>query len=43
MDKDKLRVEISDLTEDMDKSQLIAIYFVAAVLTGKVEDLEIAS
>lgn len=43
MDKDKLRAEISDLAEDMDKSQLIAMYFMAAVLTGKIEDLEIAS
>ena len=27
----------------MDKSQLIAMYFMAAVLTGKIEDLEMAS
>ena len=43
MDIRELRVEISDLAEAMDKSQLIAMYFMAAVLTGKIEDLEIAS
>lgn len=43
MDKDKLRAEISDLAECMNKSQLIAMYFMAAVMTGKIEDLEIAS
>ena len=43
MDIRELRVEISDLAEDMDKSQLIAMYFMAAVLTGKIEDLEMAS
>ena len=43
MDIKELRAEISDLAEDMNKSQLIAMYFMAAVLTGKIEDLEIAS
>ena len=43
MDIKELRVEISGLAEDMDKSQLVAMYFMAAVLTGKIEDLEIAS
>lgn len=43
MDIKELRAEISDLAEDMNRSQLIAMYFMAAVLTGKIEDLEIAS
>ena len=43
MDIKELRAEISDLAEDMDKSQLIAMYFMAAVMTGKIDDLEIAS
>ena len=43
MDIKELRAEISDLAEDMDKSQLIAMYFMAAVMTGKIDDVEIAS
>lgn len=43
MDIKELRAEISDLAEDMNRSQLIALYFVAGVLTGNIEDLEIAS
>jgi hypothetical protein len=43
MDIKELRAEISDLAEDMNRSQLIAMYFMAAVMTGKIDDLEIAS
>ena len=43
MDIKELRAEISDLAEDMNRSQLIAMYFMAAVMTGKIDDLDIAS